>query len=156
MAFAGGPFNNFVFQATAAMAGALRADPGSLGVVTTVSGLLTKPGLGAWSASPDGQGPLLGDLGAEAARVTGSVEVIETLEEYTGPATVVTYTVTPGSSGAVAGTPALPWSRTVVVADADDGRRGVAISDDPEVAAQAVSGELIGRSGAVKAGAFAL
>ena len=154
MAFAGGPFNNFVFQATAAMADALRAEPDSLGVVTTVSGLLTKPGLGVWSASPDGHGPLLGDLGAEAARVTGSVEVIETLEEYTGPATVVTYTATPDVSAAAAERGVAPWSQTVVVADADDGRRCVAISQDPEVATQAVTGELIGRSVAVKAGGF--
>ncbi len=40
MAFAGGPFNNFVYQATAAMVEKLRASPSSLGMVTTVSGLL--------------------------------------------------------------------------------------------------------------------
>ncbi len=156
MAFAGGPFNNFVLQATAAMASALRTEPDWLGVVTTVSGLLTKPGLAVWSASPDGQAPLLGDLADEAARASGWVEVMGTLDEYTGQARVVTYTVTPdGSSGAGDDDPPR-WSRTVVLSDAEDGRRCVAISGDPDVAAQAVTEELIGRTVALKAGSFVI
>ncbi|HEY1989061.1 MAG TPA: hypothetical protein VGG43_06330 [Acidimicrobiales bacterium] len=156
MAFAGGPFNNFVYQATAAMAPALRAEPDWLGVVTTVSGLLTKPGLAVWSASPDGQAPRLGDLTAEAARATGTVEVMETLDEYTGPARVVTYTVTPDSVAGAGEPESRRWSRTVVLGDAEDGRRCVAISEDPGVAAHVVTDELIGRTVAVKAGSFVL
>ena len=38
MTFAGGPFNNFVYQAMVEVVGRLRAEPGALGVVTTVSG----------------------------------------------------------------------------------------------------------------------
>ncbi|HWE71135.1 MAG TPA: hypothetical protein VG205_12255 [Acidimicrobiales bacterium] len=156
MAFAGGPFNNYVLQATAAMAGVLRNQPDWLGVVTTVSGLLTKPGLAVWSSTPDGQAPLLGDRVEEASRVTGSIEVVESLEEYAGPATVVTYTVTPDGAGG-AGAPGLDGgSRTVVVGDTDDGRRCVAVSQDPAVAADAVSGELIGRTVGVKGGTFTL
>ena len=94
MAFAGGPFNNFVLQSMVEVIGRLRADPGALGVVTTVSGLLTKPGIGAWSARPDGRPPLVADLAAEAESATGIVDVVETLEGYQGEATVVTYTVT--------------------------------------------------------------
>ena len=52
MAFAGGPFNSFTYQATAAVARRLRHDRGALGMVTTVSGFLTKPGLMVWSAEP--------------------------------------------------------------------------------------------------------
>ncbi len=63
MAFAGGPFNNFVLQSTAAMAHVLRDEPGALGAVTTVSGLLTKPGIGVWSATPDGRPPAGGRPG---------------------------------------------------------------------------------------------
>jgi acetyl-CoA C-acetyltransferase len=135
MAFAGGPFNNFVLQSTAAVAIALRSRPGSLGVVTTVSGLLTKPGIGAWSASPDGQPALLGDLGEEAASATGVMDVVETLGGYDGEATVATYTVTYDGMDPV---------RTVAVCDTDDGRRCVAVVDDPQLAAHAVSTELIG------------
>jgi acetyl-CoA C-acetyltransferase len=57
MAFAGGPLNNFVFQATVAMAQRLRAEPGAHGLVTTVSGLLTKPGLAIWSTEAPPAGP---------------------------------------------------------------------------------------------------
>ena len=52
MAFAGGPFNNFVLQSMVPVIRRLRAEPGALAVVTTVSGLLTKPGIGVWSATP--------------------------------------------------------------------------------------------------------
>ncbi len=135
MAFAGGPFNNFVLQSMVAVTGVLRAQPGSLGVVTTVSGLLTKPGIGAWSCSPDGRPPLVGDLGHAAAATTGVVDVVETLGGYDGGAAVATYTVT--YEGMVP-------SRTVAVCDTDDGRRCVAVVEDPDLAAHAVSTELIG------------
>jgi acetyl-CoA C-acetyltransferase len=147
MAFAGGPFNNFVLQATAAVARALRAEPGSLGVVTTVSGLLTKPGIGVWSTEPDGQAPLLGDFCGEAERATGTREVVETLAGYTGGATVVTYTVTPDEVEA---------ARTVVLCDTDDGRRCVAITEDSELAGFATTHELIGERVSVENGSFHL
>ena len=51
-------------------------------MVTTVSGLLTKPGIGVWSASPDGRPPLLGDLAEAAEAATGAVEVVATLDGY--------------------------------------------------------------------------
>jgi acetyl-CoA C-acetyltransferase len=52
MTFAGGPLNNYVLQSTAAMADVLRADPGSTGLVTSVSGFLTKFGAAVWSTTP--------------------------------------------------------------------------------------------------------
>ena len=70
MAFAGGPFNNFTYQSTAAVVGRLREDPGSLGLVTTVSGLLTKPALAVWSSEPCDGGALVADLGDAAADAT--------------------------------------------------------------------------------------
>jgi acetyl-CoA C-acetyltransferase len=147
MAFAGGPFNNFVYQATAAVADRLRALPGALGVVTTVSGLLTKPGLAVWSTEPDPRGPLLGDLAAGAAAATGVVEVVPTLDGYAGDATVVTYTVTPDG---------LEPARTVVLCDTDDGRRCVAFSDDRALAARAEETELVGAPVTVGDGTFHL
>jgi acetyl-CoA C-acetyltransferase len=147
MAFAGGPFNNFVYQATAAVVGRLRVDPGALGVVTTVSGLLTKPGLAVWSTEPDPRGPRLGDLAAEAADATGVVAVVPTLDGYDGEATVVTYTVTPDG---------LEPTRTVVLCDTADGRRCVAFSDDRALAARAEEVELVGAPVAVAGGTFHL
>ncbi len=148
MAFAGGPFNNFVLQVTATMARALRERNGSIGVVTTVSGLLTKPGIGVWSGRPDGQPPLVADLADRAEAGTAVVDpgaVVETLDGYRGEATVVTYTVTYDAMDPV---------RSVVLCDTSDGRRCVAISEDPELAGQAVRRELIGARVHIDEGSF--
>ena len=75
MAFAGGPFNNFVFHATSSVADELRRNPGSFGLVTTVSGLLTKPGLAVWSTVPPKEGALIADLAEEAAAATATLDV---------------------------------------------------------------------------------
>jgi acetyl-CoA C-acetyltransferase len=132
MAFAGGPFNNFVYQATASMVPLLRDHPAALGLVTTVCGLLTKPGLAVWSATPDGRAPLLSDLAAEAAGVTGAVDVAD---EHHGSARVVTATV--GYTG-------MDTARTFVLAEIDPRRRCLAWSDDHDLAATAIAGGLIG------------
>ncbi|MDX2169389.1 MAG: acetyl-CoA acetyltransferase, partial [Deltaproteobacteria bacterium] len=52
MAFAGGPLNNFVLQALVRMVEVLRADAGSSGLVSAVSGMLTKQGVSLWSTRP--------------------------------------------------------------------------------------------------------
>ncbi|MBW2243136.1 MAG: acetyl-CoA acetyltransferase, partial [Deltaproteobacteria bacterium] len=49
MTFAGGPLNNFVLQAAVKMAQVLRDDPGSIGMLNAVSGMLTKQGVSLWS-----------------------------------------------------------------------------------------------------------
>jgi len=146
MAFAGGPFNNFVLQSLVAVAAFLRADPDQLGLVTTVSGLLTKPGLGIWSARPDGRPPLLADLAFEVESVTGVVEAVETLDGYDGTGIVATYTVTYEGQDPV---------RVVAVCDTDDGRRCVSISEDRSLAASACAEELIGTRVRIGSGAFA-
>lgn len=135
MAFAGGPFNNFVLQATAALVAVLRAGPAEVGMVTTVSGLLTKPGLALWSTQPDGGPPYLADLGPVARDRTEVAEVVATLEGYRGPATVVTYTVTYDG---------LDPAGVVALCDTADGRRCVALSDDRGLAGRAVTEELAG------------
>ena len=150
MAFAGGPFNNFVFQATAAVVRAVRERTGSLGAVTTVSGLLTKPGIGVWAHRPDGLGPLVADLAGEVGAHTPAFDagaVVESLDGYRGSATVVTYTVTYDAMDPV---------RTVALCDTVDGRRCVAVSADPSLARHAVSDELIGASAHIEDGAITL
>lgn len=52
MTFAGGPLNSYVLHATAAMADVLRGDPGSTGLVTSISGFITKFGAAVWSTEP--------------------------------------------------------------------------------------------------------
>jgi len=147
MAFAGGPFNNFVLQSLAPVVRAVRTAPGSLGLVSTVSGLLTKPGLGVWSAVPDGAPPLIADLAGAARAATGVLEVVPTLDGYVGQATVVTYTVT--YDGMVP-------ARTVALCDTTDGRRCVAVTDDALLASRATTSELIGATVRIEGGSLAL
>lgn len=143
MAFAGGPLNNFTYQATHEMVGRLRADPARRGLVTTVCGLLTKPGLAVWSCTPPGGPPLLADLAAEAAAATPTVAVTT---DHRGPATVATYTVTYEE-----GRPAT----VKVVADTAGGARCVAVRHDPALAEAAVAAEFIGTTIGVDGASFA-
>jgi acetyl-CoA C-acetyltransferase len=130
MAFAGGPFNSFVLQATATMVCRLR-DRGGTGLVTTVSGMLTKPGLAVWSTEPDGRPPLVADLGPEAARRT---ETVELAQDHTGDATVAASTVTYDG---------LEPKEVIAVLDTANGDRVVARSAAPDVVEQATRGALV-------------
>jgi acetyl-CoA C-acetyltransferase len=116
MPFAGGPLNNYVLQSTVALAQKLRADSGACGVVTSVSGLMTKQAYGVWSAQQPATGFKAVDVTDEVARADVAVPV---LAAYDGDVTVI------------AGTVLLQgMSRAIVIGDTGDGRRVVLYSDD--------------------------
>ena len=150
MAFAGGPFNHFVLLASRAVGTRLREDPDALGLVTTVSGLLSKPGLAVWSATPPAGKPLLADLAADAAAATPVVPVADQPPSQTVHASVVSFTVTYG------GTDRLEPVRTVIVADLPDGVRTAATCEDAVTARLALADGLIGRVVEVKDTTFSL
>ena len=132
MAFAGGPLNNFAFQALAKMARVLRHAPGSKGAVTAVSGMLTKQGVSLWSTAPPSRPFQFEDVSDLTARDSKSVAVVE---HGHGDARIITYTViTPDSDG-----------RLVALVDLDDGTRTIASSTDAEVVKIAAEEELCGR-----------
>ena len=130
--FAGGPWNNFVLQATAAMVERLRVQPGAKGLVSTVSGIVNKPGLAVYATRPDPAPLLLGDLADQADRATPRVELIAGCR---GPARVAAYTVT--YDGAEP-------TRCTIIADTPSGTRCMASSDDAALARRATQEELIG------------
>ena len=134
-AFAGGPWNNFVLQTTAAMVERVRAEPEALGLVSTVSGLLNKPGLAVYATRPGPEPLLLADL-AERERARDA-ERVEAIADYHGPARVATYTVTYDGQEPV---------RCAIIADTPDGTRCVAACDDADLARQATREELIGQT----------
>ena len=142
MAFAGGPLNNFVFQATVKMINQLRAEPGAFGAVTAVSGLLTKPGLTVWSTEPPADGLLIADLADEAKAATREVPLDE---DPDGAGTVATYTVVYDG---------MDPSGVRAIVDLTSGSRAVAALDDPEVASAAVAEDLIGTPVAVQGTTF--
>lgn len=126
MAFAGGPLNNYAYQATVEVIRRLRERPGVLGMVTVVSGLLTKPGITVWGTVPPTE-VLVADVGEEAAALTRVLEVTDGADGTAdGPATVATATAT-----YVDASPAAAF----VVADLPDGRRWVGKCDDVDFAA---------------------
>jgi len=150
MAFAGGPFNHYVLQSVVTMGRRLREEPGALGLVTTVSGMLSKPGLAVWSASPPDGAPLLADLAEEAVAATEVLPVVDTPPAEETAATVASYTVTYG------GTDGLAPVRAVVVADLADGVRTAATCEDAETARLAVAEGLVGQAVNVKDTTFRL
>ena len=131
MAFAGGPLNNFVLQAAVRMARKLRESPGANGLLTAVSGMLTKQGLSLWStlAGPDFAAE---DVGEQAQRQTGTVEVEA---GFSGTARIEGYTVLYDRSGP---------THTVLLARTGAGRRAVVAATGAALADAAVSRELTG------------
>ena len=73
MHFAGGPLNNFTLQALARIVGLLRSDTGSSALSTSLSGNVTKFGLGVWSALPPTNGFEAVDVTDAARRRTARV-----------------------------------------------------------------------------------
>ncbi|MDG2028164.1 MAG: hypothetical protein P8J50_13740 [Acidimicrobiales bacterium] len=132
MAFAGGPFNNFVYQATVDMIEAVRDAPGSFGAVTAVSGLLTKPALAVWSTEPPTNGLLVADLVDDARSATSQVPLDE---DPKGEGVVATYTVTYDADG--------PNAIGAII-DLDSGDRAVAKLEDAAAAVAATTDDLIG------------
>jgi acetyl-CoA C-acetyltransferase len=139
MSFAGGPLNNFVIQSQVEMIEALRNDSGSMGLVTAVSGLMTKQGVSLFGAEPER--PFLFDTVTDAARAEQAVVDVDL--EATGHARVATYTVISGRDGALS---------VVLVLDFDGGRRTLRVVDDLALAQEGMGTELCGREVEVGSG----
>jgi len=142
MRFAGGPFNNYVLHTTAQLAQRLRGKPGSIGLVTSVSGVLTKHAFTVWSASPPSTPYAFLDVTDEVDRMTGT-KVLDS--GYTGAGTVAGYTVVSAKGGPDTG---------VAVIDTDTGDRALATTDDPLVVAEMTEQEFTGHRVHVADGRF--
>jgi acetyl-CoA C-acetyltransferase len=134
LSFAGGPWNNYGTHAIATMAGVLRADPGSLGLVTGVGGYLTKHTLGLYSTEP----PPVGFRWADAQEQAEATPTRELAEDVDGTATVESWVVQHGRDGDA--------EAVQVACLLDDGRRTWASSDDGDTVAEMRAGaEQVGR-----------
>jgi acetyl-CoA C-acetyltransferase len=132
MSFGGGPLNNYVLQSTAKMAEVLRADPGTTGLVTCVSGMLTKFAGALWSTAP----PTSFRAADVSERVRADMPAQPLVESHDGDAIVAGYTVTYDAQ-----TPA----RAMAIVDLPDGSRSIATSDDPDLATSMTVEEWCGR-----------
>jgi acetyl-CoA C-acetyltransferase len=144
MPFAGGPFNSFVLHATAQLAHLLRRRSGSRGLVTTVSGVLTKQGMAVWGADPNPTGYTFVDVTKETARATAARDVDPS---YEGWARIAGYTVLRSRTGA---------ERGVAVVDCETGTRSIAFSEEETVLAAMKTDEFCDRTVKVRGGRFAM
>ena len=148
MTFAGGPLNNYVLQASVKMAELLRAATpegprsATLGLVSAVSGMLTKQAVALWSNRPpqSAGGFAQADVSEETEHGTLTCPITP---GYSGSATVGSYTVTGGPDGT---------QRCIAVADLPDGSRTVATSGDEHLARDMTTGEWCGRPIDIRAG----
>jgi acetyl-CoA C-acetyltransferase len=137
LSFAGGPWNNYVTHALAAMTRGLRDDAGSVGLCTANGGFLTRHAVGIYSTRPPAAGFRFADCQAEADRAPHRSVV----EDHVGPAEVEAWTVMHDRDGA-------PENGIATVL-LDDGRRAWATSDDLDVLAVMLTEDLAGRPATV-------
>lgn len=126
--FAGGPASNYMLHSIAAMVDVLRADPGSLGMVSGVGMHLTKHVFGVYGTEPAPVVP--------PDDVTPSVEPVPIVDHHDGPATVASYTVAHGRDGSA------EWG--LVIADVPGGR-AYGRAEDAELLAAMEAEEWVGR-----------
>ena len=143
MTFGGGPLNNYVLQSTARMADVLRENPGTTGITTSISGFITKQGMGLWSTAPPAGGFRSSDT---TDRARANTAVATTDADYAGEAEVVGYTVAYEKTGPSVG---------IVIARAlDTGEliHTVATTEDAGLMASMTSEEWVGRRVTIDAG----
>lgn len=143
MAFAGGPLNNFALQALPTMVDRLRANPGSLGMATAVSGMLTKQGISLWSSEPCTRGFAHFDVSEDTQRDT-TVRTI--VDDASGHGRIVTYTVLYAGDAP---------SHAALLCDLDDGTRALVRSDDASLMERMMREEFCGRAVQLHNGALA-
>jgi len=132
MAFAGGPYNNYLFQATCRAAELMRQGKGRTALISCVSGVLTKQGFGLWSVDPPPSGFIRADL---SDAVASQVGVREVLDEFSGQARVAGYTVLHGRG---------QQPRGVALVDTPQGQRAMSTTVNAALIARMQAQEFVG------------
>ncbi len=132
MTFSGGPLNNFTIQSWVKMVEVLRNDPGSTGLVTAVSGLMTKQGVSILGSEPIR--PFLFDNVNAASKADQATVDVE--RDAEGRARVEGYTVIHSRDGA---------KTVALVCDFEGRRRTLRVVADPGLAEEGMNSELCGR-----------
>jgi acetyl-CoA C-acetyltransferase len=143
MPFAGGPFNSYVLQSTCRMVELLRRGGSSTGLVTSVSGVLTKQGFGLWSNRPGPRPFTWLDATPEVAQLVETVPV-EPMGNAVGA--IAGYTVVHRDGDHVA----------VALLDTDRGTRTLASTRDAGAIELLESQDCCGRPAASTRGALAI
>lgn len=139
LSFFGGPINDYALHGLAQMALVLRADPGSVGLVSGIGWYCTKHSVAMWSTRPP----------TAAFRHTSVQAEVDALPsrggapDHVGVVTVETYTVVHDRDGAP--------ERAVAAVLTSDGRRTWATTVDVATMAELLDGECAGRVATVDA-----
>ena len=137
LAFAGGPVNNYPTHSIAAMAEAVRADPGSVGVTTALGWYATKHSAGVWSMRPPAAGYTRVDPKSTQACID-AVPAHPVVDRHDGPA-IIEATAVPMTRAGTA-------ERAIVVVRTPAGARTMAVTDDADVAGAMVVDAWEGRT----------
>jgi acetyl-CoA C-acetyltransferase len=144
MAFAGGPYNNYVLHSTAQMGLLLRRHPGSTGLVGCISGIATKQAFCVWAQQPGAAPFAFRDVTDAVARAESPLAVEA---GFSGQGTVAGYTVLHGKDAP---------PRGIVLADIGPGRRTVACTDDERLTTIMQGRDLVGSSVVIEDGVVAM
>jgi len=142
--FAGGAGSNYVLHSLAAMMEVLRADPGSVGLVSGVGMHMTKHAFGVYSTTPPATGRVRAPQAADVQARLDAAAPVTIADRYAGEATVASYTVAHGRDGAA------EWG--LVLADVAPGVRAYGRVEDPGLLAALEAEEWVGRTIALREG----
>ncbi|MFL6204582.1 MAG: acetyl-CoA acetyltransferase [Acidimicrobiales bacterium] len=135
--FSGGAGSNYMLHSIATMLGVLRADPGSMGMVTGVGMHMTKHVFGLYSTAAPPQGRVRPpDSAAMQARLDATPPAT-IVDEHVGHATVASCTVAHARGGEP------EWG--LVVTDVADGARAYGRVEDRDLLTAMESDEWVGR-----------
>ncbi|MET0578368.1 MAG: acetyl-CoA acetyltransferase [Ilumatobacteraceae bacterium] len=134
LAFAGGPWNNYVMHAIATVVGDLRDRPGEHGLVWANGGYATKHAFGVYGTEPPAAGYRHAD--PQAAIDALPWRDLAVADDALGPVTIEAYTVMHDRDG----TP----EQAIATCLLPDGRRAWATSGRPDVLGALLDGEWVG------------
>ena len=142
MPFAGGPLNNYVLQSTCRMIELMRGKADCHGLVSSVSGYLTKQAFGVWSTEAGPDGFQFADVSAATSDASPAREVIPAMQ---GAARICGYTVMHHGDQRVCG---------VALVDLENGARSMVNTLDQTLMEHMESEEMCGRNVLISGGRF--
>jgi acetyl-CoA C-acetyltransferase len=141
LAFAGGPGNNYVSHAIATLVGILRADPGSLGLISGIGWYATKHSIGLYSTTPPSRGFLR--AGGEVQEAVDRSPRRGVDGDYAGRVTIETSTVMHERDGSA--------SLGIVACLTPSGQRAWANTHAPDLMQVLTTEEVAGRPAVLRA-----
>ena len=130
MPFAGGPINSFVLHSTAKLISKIRKQQKGIGIVTGVSGMMTKQSYALWSKNPD-INFVYRDFTNEAKSIEKPVELSS---DINGDGVIIGYTILKKDS-----------SKAVMYLNTSDNKRKLITSSDKTIIKSMENEEWVGK-----------